>query len=385
MRCNRSYLAAPALWGVLLPLVLSAAGARVENELFADGAVWRIRLEVASEDLKSLRNGPREYVHATLREGTNVLRDVALRLKGSNSFRTVDDKPSFTINCDRFSADQRFHGLSKIHLNNSVEDPSYLNEKLGAELFYAAGLPVPRVAHALVELNGRRLGLYVLKEGFAREFLARHFQRTDGNLYEPQAGVAPDVTGAMLRNSGDGPGDHTDLRRLAEASASDPALRWKALGEVLDTDRFLTFMAMEILSGHRDGYCLARNNYRVYCDPTSNRSVFLADGMDQLFGRADFPVEPHMAGVVAKAVLETQEGRREYRKRLALLFTNCFKVEALTNRLQTWTDAIASNLTRAEARTLRREVDDLCERIRQRVLYVRHQLAESTSKPTDER
>jgi hypothetical protein len=242
-----------------------------------------------------------------------------------------------------------------------------------------AELPVTRVAHALVELNGRRLGLYVLKEGFAQEFLVRHFKRTDGNLYEPQAGVAPDVTGAMTRNSGDGPDDKRDLQRLAEASAQDLPMRWKTLGEVLDTDRFLTFMAMEILSGHRDGYCLARNNYRIYCDPTSNRFVFLADGMDQLFGRPDFPVDPHVAGIVAKAVLETHEGRREYRKRLALLFTNCFKVEALTIRLHTWSDAIAPNLTRAEARALRREVDDLCERIRQRVLYVRRQLAESTS------
>ena len=349
-----------------------------------DGAVWRLRLEVASEDLKSLRSNPRQYVHATLREGTNVLRDVAVRLKGSSSFRSVDGKPSFTADCDRFRAGQRFHGLSKIHLNNSLEDPSYLNEKLGSELFRSASLPAPRVAHALVELNGRRLGLYVLKEGFAEEFLARHFQRTDGNLYEPEAGVAPDVTGPMTRNSGDGPDDNLDLRRLATASAQDPSQRWKALREVLDVDRFLTFMTMEVLSGHRDGYCLARNNYRLYHEPASNRFIFLPDGMDQLFGRADFPVEPHMAGVVAKAVLETQEGRQAYRERLPLVFTNCFKLEALTNRVHAWNDAIAPHLTRAEARALRREADDLCERIRQRVLYVRRQLAASASKPTNE-
>ena len=105
--------------------------------------------------------------------------------------------------------------------------------------------------------------------------------------------------------------------------------------------------------------------------------------MDQLFGRADFPVEPHMAGVVAKAVLETPQGRQAYRERLPLVFTNCFKVEALTNRVRAWGETIAPHLTRAEARSLRREADDLCERIRQRVVFVSRQLIASASKPTN--
>ncbi len=383
MRSNSLYLLAHTLWALLC--FAPNVGVGDERELFAETALLRVRLEVTSEDLKSLRSDPRRYVHATLREGTNVLRDVAVRLKGSSSFQNVDGKPSFTLDCDRFRAGRRFRGLTRIHLNNSLEDPSYLNEKLGSELFRAADVPAPRVSHAIVELNGRRLGPYVLKEGFAEEFLARHFQRTDGNLYEPQAGVAPDVTGPMTRNSGAGPDNNLDLRRLAAASAHENlALRWKALNEILDLDRFLAFMAMETLSGHRDGYCLARNNYRLYHDPSSNRFTFLPDGMDQLFGRADFPVEPRMAGVVAKAVLETPPGRQAYREQLPLVFTNCFKVEALTNRVRVWSEAIAPHLTRAEARSLRREADDLCERIRQRVLFVSRQLAASAAKPRNE-
>ena len=375
MRCNTFHASLQiALWGMLLPLAFSTT-VRAESDLFAGVAIRSIQLNVSSEDISSLRSNPRQYVRATLRDERNTLRDVAVRLKGSSSFRSLDDKPSFTVNCDHFNKGQRFYGLSKIHLNNSVEDPSYLNEKLGSELFSAAGVPAPRVSHALVTLNGRRLGLYVLKEGFAEEFLARHFQRTDGNLYEPEAKVAPDVTGPMKRNSGDAAGADVDLKRLA-AAASEPdlALRWTALGEILDLDRFLTFAATEVLSGHRDGYCLARNNYRLYHDPVSNRFVFLPDGMDQLFGRADFPVEPHVSGVVAKAVLETTPGRQAYRTRLATVFTNCFKVEALTNRIHTWSAALAPQLKRAEARDLRREADDLCDRIQQRIGYLRRQL-----------
>ena len=347
------------------------------SELFADGAVCLIRLEISPEGLKSLRTDPRQYVRATLREGTNVLRDIAVRLKGSTgSFRRVDDKPAFTVNGDHFTAGQRLHGLSKIHLNNSVEDPSYLNEKLGSELFRAAGVPAPRVSHARVELNGRKLGLYVLKEGFAIEFLEQHFQRTDGNLYEAEAGKVSDVTGLMKRNSGSGAADGSDLQRLVVAlPETDPSRRWTALGEALDLNRFLAFMAMEVLSGHRDGYCLARNNFRLYHDPTSDRFVFLPDGMDQLFGRSDFPVQPRMSGLVAKAVIETPAGRRAYRERMTILLTNCFKIEALTNRVHEWGVALARNLTRTEARMLQRETTDLCERIRQRIVDVTRQLA----------
>src|SRR5438046_2663916 len=139
----------------------------------------------------------------------------SLRLEYSPPARyhPVDGKPSLTLSFDKFVPGQRFHGLSKIHLNNSVEDPSYLHECLGAELFGAAGVPAPRVAHALVELNGRKLGLYLLKEGFTQEFLGQYFHRTDGNLYENDP--SREEPGRMRRDSGRGPDDRADLKILA--------------------------------------------------------------------------------------------------------------------------------------------------------------------------
>ncbi len=137
---------------------------------------------------------------ATVKEEAIVYEDVAIHLKGSiGSFRDVDDKPDLTLDFNRFNARQKFHGLRRIHLNNSVEDPSYCNELLGSELFRAAGIPAPRVAHAVVTLNGRRLGLYVLKEGFTEDFLGCYFKQVGGNLYEP--GEGHDVNQRLKRNS----------------------------------------------------------------------------------------------------------------------------------------------------------------------------------------
>ncbi|MBK8000740.1 MAG: CotH kinase family protein [Verrucomicrobia bacterium] len=77
-------------------------------------------------------------------EGGNVYRDVMLHLKGSGSFRGVDLKPNFTLNFDQVDEKQRFHGLEKFSLNNSVHDASFLCEALGRPMFLEAGVPVPR-------------------------------------------------------------------------------------------------------------------------------------------------------------------------------------------------------------------------------------------------
>src|SRR5438105_148182 len=226
----------------------TSAGPTPGADLFTNGPVPRLRIEIAPNRLAELRRSSREYVPAMLREGPATYENVGIHLKGSTgSFRGVDDKPALTLSFGKFVPGQRFHGLEKIHLNNSVEDPSYLNEALGSELFRAAGVPAPRVSHALVELNGRFLGLYVLKEGFTRDFLGLHFQRTHGNLYQPVAGH--DVDESLARISGNGPEDLADLKALA-AAAQEPDLerRWERLGQTLDLSRFISFMAMEVMT-----------------------------------------------------------------------------------------------------------------------------------------
>src|SRR5262249_6524698 len=142
---------------------------------------------------------------------------VAVHLKGAaGSFRPVDDLPAMTLNFDKFVPGQNFHGLHKISLNNSVQDPSYLSEKVCRELFEAAGVPVPRAGHSLVRLNGRDLGLYVLLEGANKQFLKRYFSNASGNLYD--GGFVHDVDPSLTVNSGDHPADRSALIALIRAT-----------------------------------------------------------------------------------------------------------------------------------------------------------------------
>jgi spore coat protein CotH len=179
------------------------------DALFTNDVLLHLRIEIPEAGLASLRRDHRKYVKATVREGEMVYTDVAIHLKGSaGSLRGVDDKPGLTLSLMHFEANRKFHGLQKFHLNNSVQDPTCLSERICGDLFRAAGVPACRVAHALVELNGRKLGLFVLKEAFNQDFLARYFKNTRGNMYGLPGGA--DITDPLERVEGDGPLDRAD-------------------------------------------------------------------------------------------------------------------------------------------------------------------------------
>ena len=362
------------------------------DEIFTNLNVLRIQIEIPSAGLSLLRRfhwgggGTRRPIaRVTVREGDTVYTNVALHLKGAaGSFRPLDWNPAMTLNFEKFSAGQRFHGLKKISLNNSVQDPSFLTEKICRELFEAAGVPVPRAAHAQVGLNGRDLGLYVLVEGFNKQFLKRYFKNTSGNLYD--GGFVKEITDDLAINSGDNPKDRSRLDALAEAASDpNPTRRMARLEKVLDMDRFLSLIAMEVMQCHWDGYAMNKNNYRVYHDLDSNRMVFFPHGLDQMFGveRAspNLPLVPRMEGLVAQSVLQMSTGGVRYLERVSQLFTNVFRVEVITNRVYEIAAKIGPVVAERNpqgAVNFAREVTLLCWRIAQRAQSIEQQLGYPT-------
>jgi spore coat protein CotH len=93
-----------------------------------------------------------------------------------------------TLHFDKFEPGQNFHGLTKIHLNNSVQDTTALSEQFGREIFKQLGIIAPRATPALVHLNERDFGLCVLVEGANKQFIQRNFKSAKGNLYDGGAG-----------------------------------------------------------------------------------------------------------------------------------------------------------------------------------------------------
>ena len=249
------------IWAYSIRSSLSATSVRSDtNDIFSTGYAGRLKIEIPKSGISLLRQNPRTYVRATVREGAIIYTNVGVHLKGAiGSFRQVDDNPSLTLNFTKFAEGQTFHGFKKIHLNASVQDSTFLNEKISRDLFNAAGVPMARAAHAAVELNGENLGLHVMIEGFNKQFLKRYFKNAGGNLYE--GGLGRDVGLRMNVNDGDNRTNHLGMKALIEACREpEREARRAKLEQALDVDRFLSFMAMEVMLAHWDGYTMGINN-----------------------------------------------------------------------------------------------------------------------------
>ena len=370
--------------------------AQASDELFSQRtAIPRLKIEIPPEGMAVLRqyfwrrdedSASRTDVRATVREGDVVYTNVAVHLKGSaGSFLPIDsEKPALTLNFDKFAEGQRFHGLQKLHLNNSLQDSSYVSEQISRELFLKAGIPAPRAAHAVVALNGRPPQLYVLVEGWNKQFLKRHFKNPKGNLYD--SGAAKDITSPLDTNSGEHPGDRSRLGALAAAAQeTNLETRLDRIEKVLDVERFLTFIAMEVIMGHWDGYAMNRNNYRVFHDLGSDRLVFLPHGMDQMFGvwrsTPTSTITPMMKGIVARAVMQSPELRRRYLERVAFLATKIFDVPAITNRVRQLSARVQPTLAGdfSQLASQDRAARLLCERIASRLQSVRDQVQQANT------
>ena len=334
------------------------------DSLFTNGALHVLKIDISRAGLRSLRQDPRKYVPATLREGPLVFTNAMVRLKGgAGSFRSLEDKPGLTINLGE--SGRAFHGLRKFHLNNSVQDPTYLSEWLCSEIFREAGVPAGRVAHAVVELNGRRLGLYVLLESINSEMLSQYFNQPHGNVYS--LGANADVDGGLEQMGGREESHGAELLSLAAAARQSNLEKLRAsLSRTLDIPRFLSFMAVEVLLDHWDGYTFNIKNYEVYHDPATGKCVFMPHDLDQVLRNANAPIFPRAQGMVARAILRDPETRAQYRQRFSEVFSKTFVVPALTKRIDARVAALGPDLKRYDpelARELSANSADLKIRI----------------------
>jgi spore coat protein H len=294
---------------------LSKPAPNPSDDFFKNGVIPELRIRLSDKEAQQLRADQRRYVDCTfIEDGKTTYKKVKMKLKGAaGSFRNLDDRPAITLSMRK--KDERFHGLAKFHLNNSVQDESYLNELMASQICAEAGCPAARTTHARVWLNDRDLGFYVLKEGLDDQFLARHFSNPKGNLYD--GGFCQDIDAKLEKDEGDGVEDLSDIQALiAACREGDQTKRWQMVQEKVDIDAFLNFVAMELMMCHWDGYCQNRNNYRIYFDADTKKVHFFPHGMDQMFADPNFSVFHVPGPIVASAVLNNPDWRIKYRQRV---------------------------------------------------------------------
>ncbi len=344
------------------------------DAFFASKHIPHLKIEIGPKEVEQLNRANREYVRCTVREDDKFVYDfVGVHLKGAaGSFRGLGDKPALSLNFDKFRDNQKFHGLDKLHLNNSVQDGTFMHESISRSLFLDAGVPVGRASHARVTLNGRDLGLYVLVEGFDSTFLKRHFKDPAGNFYD--GGFCQDLDAQKKETSNNKVQGQPDLKAVwAAAQEPDLTKRYQRLQQVLDVDRFYTFVALELMISHWDGYVRNRNNYRLFVPKETGKLIFMPSGMDQVLGDPNFDLWG-MGGHVATQLMNTPEGKKAYRERVTWLCQNVFKPEVLHARV----DEMAEKLKPINAQHYSGVAADLKRRLTARSQVIARQVGVAT-------
>ena len=306
----------------------SPALAQVPSDpLFDSAVVNRIDLRLNSSDWEKLKQNFQEntYYPADLVFNGQTVRNTGIRSRGLGSRSAT--KPGLRVDFDRYSTAQTFLGLKSLVLDNLTQDASGVHETVAMKVFARLGIPAPREAHVKLYVNDTLIGLYAVVESIDKDFLARVFGsigedvQNDGYLYEFDYVDAWNFSyfGADLslykarfdpktnENKSDAElfGPIENLVRLANELAADQYQ--PVLGDHLDLDAFMRYVAAQNFVGQNDGFLgyAGMNNFYFYRLEDSTRHVFLAWDEDNAFWGPDFPItQRHDQNVLMRKAMQ---------------------------------------------------------------------------------
>jgi hypothetical protein len=213
---------------------------------------------------------------------------VGVHLKGAwGSWRDISGKAAFKVKMDAFVEGQTLLGVSRITLNNMVQDPSYLRESISYRLYRNLGIPTPRTGYANVSLNGIDYGLHLNVETLNKQMLER-WGVSSSHLYKGAVPYFPDLTSGsewMFAIESGSKTDTSDLTEFIAINDLEGKAWWDAISARMDMELLTLGWASEIYSGHWDGYVRNLNNYFLNFDK-SGKVMMIPWGVDQTWGGA---------------------------------------------------------------------------------------------------
>ncbi|MGV3607330.1 MAG: CotH kinase family protein [Planctomycetaceae bacterium] len=236
--------------------------------------------------------------HANLELDGVALKDIGVRYKGNYTYMATARslKKSLKVDLNKYVSGQKLDGLTAINLHCGVSDPTRARESLSYAYFRSAGVPAPRTAIAEVTLSvpgkyeKEYVGAYTLVEQVNKTFLKQHFGDGSGLLLKPEGlQGGPTYLGAAWQPYEDRykpdnkPTAEQKKRLIAFAKlvqdGSDAEFAAE-IGNYLDVDAFLRFIAANALLSNLDSYLGYGHNYYMYLVPKTNKFVFIPWDVD---------------------------------------------------------------------------------------------------------
>jgi spore coat protein CotH len=279
-------------------------------------------------------------------EGATVT-DVAVRPSGERSRIPGNPKPSLRLEFDEFVPDREFHHYSTLKLDAMTHDSSMMRARLQYPYYRAAGVEAPKYVHLRLVVNGAYKGLYGLEERIGREFLRKRFGRPVNQYYEFRestwdvawAGDDPAlyVPAMWIPDFDDLPPDAEAVRDLVDVLNN----RVDEAPAVFDIDRFVGFMAAEVLQGESDAYLAGVNaddypqNIFLYRNPATGKFMLVPWDRDQGFTRQQTEVTFGFDRriLTRNLILRQPATLEQYRLRLRALLEGACSTSAIHARI----------------------------------------------------
>ena len=306
------------------------SGSPSASDLFDPTVVHDLHLTVNTRDWVQLKEEFREdtYYLADVRWRDQVVRNVGIRSRGRGTRSGI--KPGLRVDFNRYSAGQEFLGLKSLVLDNFLQDPSMVRERIAMLLFEEMGIKAPRETHARLFVNGEYVGLYAIVESVDKHFLQRQFGENDGYLYEFKWKDQPygfEYLGADLEPYAElfeAQTHETEsiatlfhpIREMIWAFAESPDHRFLQLAEEqMDLTKFMVYIAVENFVADADGVLgnWGMNNFYLYRFEGSTRHQFIPWDKDSSFRAIDYDIWNKIStNVLVRRALEDDSLRAAY-------------------------------------------------------------------------
>jgi spore coat protein H len=311
-----------------LTLATPDAHAQVTEDLFAPDRLQELRLFMHANDLRQLRERYLEdtYYPADVQWGGVRVRNVGVRSRGLGS--RSQTKPALMIDANRYVSGQEFAGFKSVVLDNLIQDPSFVHERLAMAFFRKMGLAAPRVSFARVFINDEYQGVYGLIESVNGSFLNRTFGDRDGYLFERKFAGAyfaqdlgtPEAYRAVFpprtRELEPDALLYAPIRDLFHEVNQPVDGVWRERVErYIDLEQFVTYVAVETFLSEADGVLgfAGMANFYLYRPEGSERHRLIPWDKDRSFSSIDSQVLQHAEeNDLFKRVLQVPELRAVY-------------------------------------------------------------------------
>ena len=304
------------------------------------------------------------YARASMTIDAKRLDDVGVRFKGNSSYRSSQRgfKRPFKIDTNRFVKGLKWNGRTKLNLSNSFKDASYLREKLGYEIFQAAGLPVPGVGwiHLTLTVEGqvtkRDLGLYVLVEQVDDDWIERKLGAKSAStvLMKPEGFAEWPYLGENLQaydrySIKEGEKNTKLMKRFAAflrlLNESEAAEFSRQADQYLDLENWAQYLAANTLLVNLDSMVAMTHNYYLLVDSADGLIKILPWDLNECFGLFTLGAAPHdlvrwdirrpwvMESKLLIRLFDMPEFRKRYEAAIGELMKSAFQPAVINRRI----------------------------------------------------